>query len=149
MYKERKEDLSVYYYLVDKFSDVPFVHIEDGFPEKELSIPTIAVEAGRVDVEQFELGNRDGLRIRKWYIDIFAKNKSQRDEFGYRLLDTLKDGIDVYNYDQGFPPGVTPDKIGHLRIMGLSYAPIRAEESLVDKLYYRATISIVAVNEVV
>lgn len=147
IYLERKEDLSIYYFLKDVFSDTTFVNIVDGFPEGDLVLPTVAIEAGKIDVVGYELGNRDGLRIRKWYIDIYAKNKSQRDEFGYRLLDELKDGIPVYNYDEGFPPSVTPTKIGALDVISKSYTPIRISADVVEKLYYRATISIVAQND--
>ena len=146
MYKERLEDLSVYYFLKDKFPE-PLITIVDGFPEGTLVLPTIAVEAGKIDVVEFELGNRVGLRVRRWFIDIYAKNKSQRDEFGYRLLDVLKDGVPVYNYDEGFPPSVTPSLIGHLQVLSKSYNPIRISEDVVEKLYYRATISMVAQND--
>lgn len=147
MYTERLEDLSVYYFLKDKFSDLPSLRIEDGFPEGNLTIPTIAVEAGKIDVVEYEIGNRDGLRVRRWFIDIYAKNKSQRDEFGYRLLDVLKDGIPVYNYDEGFPPSVSPSKIGTLTVTSKSFTPIKINADVVDKLYYRATISFVAQND--
>jgi hypothetical protein len=149
LYLERMEDLSVYYYLTDIFSDAPFITIVDGFPESDLVIPTIAVEAGKIDVVSFELGNRDGLRVRRWFIDIYAKNKSQRDEIGYRLLDVLKDPIPVYNYNEGFPPSVTPSRAGALIVESKSYNPIRISEKVVDKLYYRATISFVAQNDTV
>jgi hypothetical protein len=134
---------------VGAFSDVPHVHIEDGFPNKDLVLPTVSVEAGQIDVVEFELGNREGLRVRRWYIDIYAVNKSQRDEFGYRLLDLLKDGIPVYNYDEGFPPTVTPSKIGTLQVLSKSYNPVSISEKVVDKLYYRATVTMVAQNDTV
>lgn len=149
MYIERLEDLSVYYWLKDKFSDTSFITIVDGFPDEELSLPTIAVEAGRIDVQEFELGNRDGLRVRRWFIDIYAKNKSQRDEFGYRLLNELKNPIPVYNYDEGFPPSITPTKIGALAILAKSYNPIKIDIKVTQKLYYRAAISIVAQNDII
>ena len=148
MYLERKEDLSVYYFLKNAFSDFSPLSIEDGFPEKVLTIPTVSVEVGRTLVEGFELGNRDGVRVRNWYIDIFAKNKSQRDEFGYRLLDLLKDGIAVYDYDLGFPPVVVP-KVGHLLVLSKSYEPIRIVPQMVETMYYRATVAFVAQNEIV
>ncbi len=148
MFKERKEDLSVYYWLKDVvFVSAPFITITDGFPDGELVLPTVAVEAGKVDVVGFELGNRDGLRVRRWYLDIYAKNKSQRDEFGYKLLDVLKDGIPVYNYDEGFPPLVTPSKIGNLTVLSHSYDPIKISADVTQTLYYRATVSIVAQND--
>lgn len=147
LYLERKEDLSVYYFLKDKFSDAPFVIITDGFPEGDLQLPTVSVEAGKIDVIEYEMGNRDGLRVRRWYIDIYAVNKSQRDEFGYRLLDVLKDGIPVYNYDEGFPPAVTPTREGSLAVLSKSFNPVRISEKVVEKLYYRATVSFVAQND--
>lgn len=129
------------------FSTAPFINIVDGFPEGDLKLPTVAVEAGRIDVVEYELGNRDGLRVRRWYIDIYANTKAQRDEFGYKLLDVLKDGIPVYNYDQGFPPSVTPTRIGTLVVISKSYDPIKVSADVVEKLYYRATISMVAQND--
>lgn len=150
MYRERLEDLSVYYFLKDVvFSTAPFINIVDGFPEGDLKLPTVAVEAGRIDVVEYELGNRDGLRVRRWYIDIYANTKAQRDEFGYKLLDVLKDGIPVYNYDQGFPPSVSPTRIGTLVVISKSYDPIRVSADVVEKLYYRATISMVAQNDTI
>lgn len=149
MYKERLEDLSIYYWLKSKFSDASYIRIVDGFPEGDLVLPTIAVEAGRIDVQEYEMGNRDGLRVRRWFIDIYASNKSQRDEFGYRLLNELKNGIPVYNYNEGFPPSVAPTKIGALQILAKSYDPIRINADVVEKLYYRATVSIVAQNDVI
>lgn len=147
MLMERLEDLSVYYWLKDTFSASPFIAIEDGFPDKVLVIPTIAVEAGKIDVVEFELGNRIGLRVRRWYIDIYATNKSQRDEIGYELLDILKDGIPVFDYNDGFPPAFSPARAGTLIIQSKSYSPIKISADVVGKLYYRATITFVAQND--
>jgi hypothetical protein len=149
MYMERLEDLSVYYFLTDKFSASSFITIVDGFPEGKLVLPTIAIEAGKIDVRNYEMGNRDGIRVRRWYIDIYAKNKSQRDEFGYKLLNELKNNIPVYNYNEGFPPSVSPTKVGALQVLAKSYDPIRISADVVEKLYFRATISIVAENDVI
>ena len=149
MYNERLEDLSIYYFLENCFIAIPQVKIVDGFPEKVLTLPTVAVEAGRIDLRQFEIGNRDSLRVRKWFIDIFAKNKSQRDEMGYKLLEDIKNGIIVYDYNQGFPPTVSPTAIGHLQILSTSFIPVRISPELVEKMYYRATLSFVAQNDVV
>lgn len=147
MYLERKEDLSIIYFLKDRFSSVAGINIEDGFPDKLLTIPTLAVEAGKIELHPFEIGNRYSKRLRVWEIDIFAKNKSQRDEFGYKLLKDLENGIIVYDYDMGFPPLVTPSKIGHLQIVTTTLTPIRINPALSDSLYYRATLLFIAYNE--
>lgn len=149
MYLERLEDLSLYYLIKDSFSSVTDLTIVDGFPLTNLIIPSIAIEAGKLKLQEFELGNRDGLRYRKWYIDVFARNKSQRDEFGYKILNDLRDGIKVYDYNTGFPPSVTPPVIEHMNVKSREMDIIRIQPELVDKLYYRATITIVAVNDTV
>lgn len=143
------EDLSVYYFVKDKFSSSSFVQIVDGFPEQDLKTPTISIEAGKIDVKEYELGNRDGLRVRRWYIDIFAKNKSQRDEFGYKLLNELKNGIPVYNYNEGFPPDVSPTKVGALQILSKTYDPVLVDSKISELLKYRASVYIVAQNDVI
>jgi hypothetical protein len=148
MYLERLEDLSVLYFVEDKFSDAPFIKVVDGFPLEDMTLPTIAVEAGKIRVKEYELGNRSGLRVRRWYIDIYAKNKSQRDEFGYRLLNELKNGISVYNYNEGFPPSVTPTKIGVLQVLSKSYDPVAPASDSHGLLYYRASIEFAAQNDV-
>ncbi len=149
IFLERNEDLSVYYLIKNAFSSVPAVPIEDGFPITNLAIPSIAIEAGKIRLENFELGNRLGLRYRKWYIDVFAKNKSQRDEFGYLILNSFNNGITVYDYNMGFPPTATPPVIEHMDVKSREMDVIRIQPDLVDKLYYRATITIVAVNDTV
>lgn len=145
MLRERKEDLSIYYFLVDLFADIgDFLTIVDGFPMENLKIPTLAVEAKSIDTLKWELGNRTRVQFRTWYIDVFAKNKSQRDEFAYRLLNGLEACIPVYDYDEGFPPDVDPTELGCLEVEDLRLRIIRVYPELVDKLYYRATVSFVA-----
>lgn len=145
MYQERKEDLSVYYFINNLFEDVSeFVTIVDGYPETTLQIPTIAVESKRINTEKFELGNTKRLKIRAWVIDVFARNKSQRDEFSYRILNSLEDTIPVYNYDEGFPPNVNPSQLGCLIEDNIRLDIVRVMPQLVDKLYYRATITFTA-----
>jgi len=147
MYIERKEDLSVYYHISDQFSDVSYVIVEDSFPEVVMQVPTIAIDAGTLDHELFEMGNRTPLRLRKWYIDVFAKTKSQRDDFCYRILNSLDDGINVYDYDEGFPPDVDPTKIGHLALIKKSFLPIPVMVEENQKKYYRGQVVITTEND--
>ncbi len=149
LYIERLEDLSLIYLIKDSFASVVGLPIEDGFPTSSLIIPSIAIEAGKIKIQDFELGNRDGLRYRKWYIDVFAKTKGQRDDFGYKVLNDLRDGILVYDYNMGFPPSATPPVIEHMNVKSREMDVIKIDSNLVDKLYYRATITIVAVNDTV
>lgn len=148
MYIERKQDLSIFYWLKDDiFADAPFITIEDGFPIKGLSVPTVSVEGSDINIGPFELGNPHGIKYRIWDIDIFGENKSQRDEFGYRILNEVESKIPVYNYDEGFPPAVTPTKTGVLIPERIKMEIIRVDPYLVSDLYWRATISFVAIYE--
>jgi len=145
LYLERLEDLSVYYWLIDKFADAPFINIEDGFPNEDLTIPTISVEVDVIDTTPGELGNRKRIKLRVWYIDIFAHDKSQRDEYAYRVLNELESNIPVYDYDEGFPPDVSPSQIGCLIPEQIKVEVIKIMPALVDKLYYRSTVSFMAI----
>lgn len=149
MYLERLEDLSVYYHVENLFADVAGVKVVDDYPVDNLVIPSISVNAGKIRLEDFELGNRTPIRFRKWYIDVYAKNKTQRDEFGYRILNAFNDGIYVYDYNVGFPPASGIPTIEHMAISNKEMDFVRILPELVDKMYYRATITIVAVNDTV
>jgi hypothetical protein len=140
---ERKKDLSIYYWLQDLFSDVSYVNIEDGYSEEGLEIPTVVVEGGVINLKPHEMGNRNRVFKRLWFIDIYATNKSQRDEFSYRVLRALQDIIPVYDYDEGFPPP-TPTQLGVLDSQSISGVPVQIFPEMTEKLYYRFSISFTA-----
>lgn len=149
MYTERLEDLAVYYLVKNLFTTVSGVKVTDDYPNENLVIPSISVNAGRLRLEEYELGNREGLRYRQWYIDVYAQNKAQRDEFGYRILHSFDDGITVYDYNAGFPPATGLAVLEHLNVERKEMNSIRIIPELVDKLYYRTTITIAAVNDTI
>jgi hypothetical protein len=140
MITERLEDLSVVYFVKDLFSAIPFVTVVDEFPSTNLVIPTVAVDTAPINIEPGELGNRHGIRFRFWNIDIFAINKSQRDDFAYKILYALEDGIPIYDYNLGFPPTVVP-QLTCLIPEDLSTSIVKVYPELVDKMYWRSTVS--------
>lgn len=137
----RKQDLSITYWLKGVFSSIPAIQIVDGFPDATMTLPTISIEAEPIIGIPFELGNRKSLKQRFWIIDAFAQNKAQRDEIVGLIIDSIEDGISVYDYDQGFPPGVSPSKIGALEVSDLRVSPIRVFPELQEKMYWRASVS--------
>jgi hypothetical protein len=144
----RLEDLGVNYFIKDLFSAYPQITIVDEFPKTILQIPTISVVNGKIKEERFEIGNRkSGVRIRRWFIDIFAINKSQRDDFGYRILDSTENGITVYNYNEGFPPSVSPTSVNHLSVLEQSYEPLDIPIGTNEKLYYRGQLILITQND--
>lgn len=91
----------------------------------------------------FELGSRTRAKFRQWSIDIYAENKTQRDEYAFRILHTLEDKIAVYDYDQGFPPATLP-KIGVVDPEDIAVKIIPVIPELTEKLYYRAMVTFTA-----
>jgi len=143
MFLERKQDLSIYYYLKDEILIPPYdtVLVVDGYPEQDLVIPSVAVVNQTLTIEPFELGNRRGQRIRVWNIDVFAANKAQRDEISSIIINGLEDiRIAVYDYDEGFPPTVSPTQLGVLIPSNIEILTIRIFPDLVEKLYWRSSI---------
>ncbi len=146
MYIERKQDLSVYYYISNLFTDegATFVNVVTEFPTENLKIPTVSIENGLFTVPAFELGNKRGMDMRFWHINIFANNNSQKDDYSYLIKNSIQDGIPVFDYDEGFPPDVSPTQIGALVITDLQVNPIRVMSELVTTMYYRAEVKFLA-----
>lgn len=146
MYQERKEDLSVFHWTKNLFSTTSYITVVDGFPETLLSVPTVAVDWESLDGRHFELGNKVRMGRRTFYIDVFAKNKTQRDEIAYKIFHELEESIPVYDYDESFTVDVPPvTQLGCLTISDeVRIDVIRIIPELVDKLYYRASVSFMA-----
>jgi hypothetical protein len=146
----RLEDLSMYYFVSDLFSSYPHIEIVTEFPKQIMTVPTISVVNGRLIEDHFELGNREtGVRTRRWFIDVFANNISQRDDFAYRILDATGDGVNVYDYNEGFPPSASPTKVNHLSVISKSHEPLDIIPSTNEKLYYRGQIILITKNDLV
>jgi len=109
---ERLQDLSLYYYIKDLFSATPSITIVDGYPTGDLVLPSIAVESEDIRPISYEMGNRYFKDQRLWSIDVFGMNKTQRDSMAYRIKNSVPNGIPVYDYNQGFPPAITPTILG-------------------------------------
>lgn len=144
----RLEDLSVIHFIKTLFQDFAFITIVDEFPKSIMNVPTISVVNGRLNEREFELGNTDTIRIRRWFVDIFALNKSQRDDFAYKVLMELKTkGIIVYDYNEGFPPDASPTAVNHLSVINRFYEPIDVIPQLNEKLYFRGQLIFVTQND--
>jgi len=147
-YPETKEDVSVLTFIKELFEDTDFVTVVDEYPDSTLTIPTVSVEQGETILTEYEMGNRSGRRIRQYIINVFAANKSQRDDYSYRIVNALENGIVVYNYNEGFPSeGVTPTVLEHLDVVSRRIIPIEVLPELVEKLYFRSAVKFVATND--
>ena len=144
----RLEDLSMNYFVRNLLSAFTNITIVNEFPKQILQVPTISVVNGKLIEEQYELGNRSsGVRTRRWFIDIFGSNVSQRDDFAYRVLANTDNGIDVSDYNEGFPPSVSPTVINRLSTISKSYEPLDIPIGDNEKLYYRGQIILITTND--
>jgi hypothetical protein len=139
---ERLQDLSVYYFIVNLFSATPSITIVDGYPVGDLVLPSIAVESDDIRPISYEMGNRYFRDQRFWSVDVFGMNKAQRDSMAYRIKNSVPSGIPVYDYNQGFPPAITPTVIGGLTIVPntMVLTPVRIFPEIVEKLYWRSRV---------
>jgi len=145
---QRKQDISLLYWLEDLFEDAPFVTIVSEYKPTELVAPCIAVETGDTEGDVYELGNRTILMEREFYLGIYAKNISQRNDYAYKVFNNLyENAIPVYNYDEGFPPDVSPTQIGNLLFKRARISPLGIDPELVDKLYYQSLVKYTAIYE--
>jgi len=141
---EHLENMSLVYWLRQKFGGTFDDNIMEGFPETDLVVPSIAVEWDYAEGYELELGNKKMEKQRHWYIDVFAVTRAQRDDFAFKIFNDLDEGIVIYNYNQGFPPTVVPS-IGTMIPLTKRVQNTRVLPELTDKLYYRATVSFVAI----
>jgi len=139
----RKFDLSIFYWLQDMVPAI--VNVEDGFPVGELTLPTVSITSLDIEGNPFELGGCD-LDNLFWRIDVFAKNKAQRDELAYLIYKELEANVTVRDYDVGFPPVVAPI-LGTLIVSRRKARPVHVFEDLVEKLYWRMTLTFVSYYE--
>ena len=86
------------------------------------------------------MGLRTGLRVRSWTLEVYAQNKAQRDEIASIIMGEIENGIPVHDYDEGFPPSVSPTQLGTMMTMGIMIIPMRIFPELVEKLYWKVAI---------
>ncbi len=146
---ERRQDLSIEFIIRKKFEELGFediVDVDGSYLTPQLTIPTVAIDEGTLSTVKFEMGNRKGNYLRVWFIDIFANNKQQRNEFAYTVNEVLLANVPVYNYDED-DPSTWPDEteiLGTLEWKRLDIEPVKVMAELVSKLYWRSQITYVA-----
>jgi len=142
MYLERLQELSVYYWLDDLFTGTG-VDVVDSWHDGDLVLPRIAVVGENIGSSLHELGGAERYN-RIWSIEIYASTKQQRDEIGYRIFGQLReDGhIEVFDYDEGFPPTVSPSSLGYMDVLKHQYLPRNFDSELQNLLDWRATVAI-------
>ena len=142
MYLERKQELSIYYWLEDLFTGTG-VDIVDSYYDGDLEIPRVAIVGGDIGSTLHELGGAERYD-RVWYLEIFANTKQQRDEIGYKIFGQLRTdgGMKIYDYDEGFPPAVSPSSLGWMDALRHQYRPAIFDTELQTLMDWRATVAI-------
>ena len=136
---ERLQDLSIYYWLTDLLASVS-VSVFDGYQDQELVIPSVSVVNEDIVLIPHELGTSTNLRSRIFDLDVIGNTKTQRDALASMIIVGLEGGIPVYDYNEGFPPSVSPTQISTLSPLRIQARMIRIFPELVEKLYWRSSI---------
>lgn len=141
---ERLQDQSCFYWLKSKVPSA--VSVVDAFPtnvnseDTPLMLPTVSIEASKLIGVPLELGNYIPNQERLWTIDVFTKNKTQRDDLSYLIFNELAKNIPIFDYNEGFPPNVSPTQLGALDVSDIEIEPIYVFKDLVKDLYWRTQI---------
>jgi hypothetical protein len=138
--QQSNEDFSAYYYIKNVFDPLGIL-VVDEFPVQDLVIPSVAIETALLKPIVGEMGNVHRVYYRVYHIDYFAVNKTQRQQMGYTILRALESAIPVFDYNEGFPPDVSPSQVGCLQTLEIRQENILINPELVSKLYYRGKIS--------
>lgn len=138
MEQGRKELLSMYYWIKDNIGLSNLVNVIREYKKGEdLVPPTVSIGYEDVTNLPFELGNEDGIDERFWAVEIYAESPAQRDDLAEIVYKNLKK-VPVYNYDEGF---VSPSRIGTLIVRNKRNTPIIVFEDLVEKIFWRRSIT--------
>lgn len=140
---ESLQNKSMYYWLKGILAPYPIVNVTDDYPDQELQLPTVVIQGEDVALFEFEQGSRRRIGKYLWVIDIYASNKSQRDELASKIIRNIDTYgyMDVYDYNEGFPPATSPTKLGNMSIIGeVRVSKIKSLPSLMEKLYWRTAI---------
>lgn len=141
MEQGRKEHLALYYWLIDLLPD--HINVVRAYKKgDELEPPSVSIESSDITNRPFELGNEDGLDDKFWVINVYGLTIAQRDDLAEIVYKNLKK-VPVYNYDEGFPPP-NPTRIGTLIVgVGKNSTPITVFEDLVEKMFWRRSITFI------
>lgn len=146
--ENRNFDLSIYYWLKSIFTQ-SWITVTDAFPVSSNSpdtpfvLPVISIDAAPLRMISWEIGACE-IPDRSWTIDVFGKDKSQRDEFSYTIVNNLIKNIPVYDYNAGFPSAV---QTGVLIVENIRQQPVYTFRDLVKELYWRSNISFTTIYQ--
>ena len=138
-----KQQFSIYYWLKSIVPSVPLnpTAVTNEFPDENLALPTVSIININVGGKPFELGGCE-LDRAFWRIDVFAQDIGTRNHLAYLVYNALKSPtVPVYDYDEGFPPTDSPSELGHLIVTSRLLNHVHVFEQLVEKLYWRTSIT--------
>ena len=156
MLESRMVKLSVYYFLKDKLDDGDWgstgyannelVTLKDAYPtdeeldrivlpenytgdSNEIVLPVVAIDSGYQNEYPYELGSGPGT-ARQFIISIFGRERGETDDLSQQIYEWFRDNnISLNNYNEGFPPTVTPTQVGTIEVDRVSLVPINIYDS--------------------
>lgn len=165
---------SVYYFLKEKFDDTgwgtdgwfgdDYIYFTDsylkddeikrvvtrktvqGLQSVELVLPIVTLEYTLQTPIPFQLGSGPAT-AREYLVTVYGNDDREVDEIGQQVYEWLRDNdIPLNNYNDGFPPDVTPTQVGIIELDDPLVTPIRVigSPNIVDRykieITFRGTI---------
>ncbi|MEM4134611.1 MAG: hypothetical protein QXV73_05380 [Candidatus Micrarchaeia archaeon] len=135
MYIEENAHFSLIRKLKDSFADT--VKVVDSYPRNQIEVPLISVDIIRLDFTKLQIGDYNNIRNITWIVDVFAKNKTQRDRMTFQLMSTLEQKIPIYDFTNGFN-NQNLIEIGAIEPKRLRVEFVEIEVENPEELFFRA-----------
>lgn len=136
---------SLYYYLKNVLPSG--VNVTESYPisvtdqDPLLSFPTVSISVVDTSSKPIELGNNQTKQDRMWAIEVCASTPVQRDVLSFMVYHALESGVQVYDYNVGFPPMTNQPELGLLDVSDIVIKPVYVFKDLVKDLYWRNSIT--------
>jgi hypothetical protein len=93
-------------------------------PDTEVVLPIVVVEFLNQTPQPIGIGERDGT-IRPFLISVLGDSAANAQDIAQEIYSALdEEDITLNDYNQGFPPDITPSGVGVIRVDGLNLSPV-------------------------
>lgn len=117
-----------------------------GMAESEIVLPIVALEYADQNELPFELGNKSGT-MRSFIVSVLGREEGETDDLAQQIFEWFRNyRISINNYNEGFPPEVTPTVIGNIDAENIKMVPVRVIGSpdVADRYRQEITFNVMA-----
>lgn len=93
--------------------------------ETEIVLPIVALSYGSQIEFPFQLGDGPGT-TRRVIVSVFGREETETEDLTQQIFEWFRDNnVSLNNYNEGFPPTVTPTQVGTIEITDVSVTPVQ------------------------